>query len=39
MRFVEFKNILRKQLMEDARIQHAEDFLFLMTVVQVLSEF
>ena len=28
MRFVEFRNIQRKQLMEDARIQHAEDFLF-----------
>ena len=28
MRFVEFRNIQRKQLTEDARIQHAEDFLF-----------
>ena len=28
MRFVEFKNIQRKMLTEDARIQHAEDFLF-----------
>ena len=28
MRFVEFRYIQRKQLMEDARIQHAEDFLF-----------
>ena len=29
MRFVEFKNNLRKTLVEaEARIQHAEDFLF-----------
>ena len=28
MRFVEFKNILKKPLVEAARIQHAEDFIF-----------
>ena len=28
MRFVEFRKIQRKQLTEDARIQHAEDLLF-----------